>query len=276
MYDDGERWYKGMNGLCAVAHLTSTVLVGSLGGTELVTSSASLVHVTQTRDELVVTPLDMVVSYFAIIMFVGMWSGGCHAYLAFRYDGVDDILSTGRNPVRWVDYGPTSAAMVVAVGAQSGVTEVWSLVGMALIQGLLMLFCDVAEAEMDRGRRFVGLSGLLAVFHLVGVWGPVFNALAAASVPAVVYVIVTVLLVLFLSFGVVYAFVAANPDVNPYHTEILYMTLGVVSKLELQWLFYGGVIRRGDAALAGITVGVLLFGVVFYWFARHSCPPGAL
>jgi hypothetical protein len=205
-----------------------------------------------------------------------MWSGGCHAYLAFRYDGVDDILSTGRNPVRWVDYGPTSAAMVVAVGAQSGVTEVWSLVGMALIQGLLMLFCDVAEAEMDRGRRFVGLSAVLAVFHLVGVWGPVFNALAAASVPAFVYVIVTVLLVLFLSFGVVYAFVAANPDVNPYHTEILYMTLGVVSKLELQWLFYGGVIRRGDAALAGITVGVLLFGVVFYWFARHSCPPGAL
>ena len=154
--------------------------------------------------------------------------------------------------------------MIVAMALLCGVEDPWLLTAMGSLQSLLMVISGLCEPTCP-WQIFV----VNTVVYAVVVWGPMFDYLSNANPPAFVWVIVMGLYCVFATFGVVYGLhnvfgVITNP-------EPAYISLGITSKLTLQWTIYGGVVQNGDGgAVSAILISVILLGIGWFVHVRAT------
>lgn len=195
----------------------------------------------------------------------GMISASMHWY-QWKCVSIGDmmqILHTGVNVYRWIDYGLSSPLMLAVVQTLCGITNEWLVVTSMMFQSTLMLACLFMEqCKNDITYKFV----YCCAVYLIGIWGPVFSVLSDTSPPDFVYVIVFGIFEVFSCFAVVF-FIVNFGYKTPEWGEIVYASASITSKLLLQWTLYGGVISASSgnsSVVVGIITGcILIFGLLF-------------
>ena len=223
-----------------------------------------------------VLPREIPVSVLAVMF--GLVSGAFHLAVPFLDDSsrasmFDNVLQ-GSNSFRWADYTLSSSVMIVVIAAVTGVSDVFILSGIAIVQAFLMVLSFLMEVlliEEDVSRKSMGKTmfyGAVLVY-LGQIWAPIFGqfyyrpdktitidtsagieTFSTASPPAWVNVVVWGLFVLFSCFGaVMYWFLVINSDRTPnrmLRQDLTYMTLSLTAKTVLHWTLYAGISSRTD------------------------------
>ena len=171
-------------------------------------------------------------------------------------------LREGRNPIRWYEYAITASLMVWVIAQLSGVTNVYMLTILVLMnvalqfQGYIMETVNVGrKRNVDNG--FFWSPTVIGFILFAAQWLPIFAYFFAAitserppdadSVPWFVYSIVFGLFFQFLLFGLLMtAHYAGYPKwfSSHYNNEIAYVTLSFTSKLFLDWNLLIGIITN--------------------------------
>ena len=254
-----ETWGRDLHRVCAAVHIASALGV-LIAGLVMGVNTGRVVTVVALRN---VSALHEVsppeVSLLTLIVLSGVVSGTAHAVLSTRPADIDETMS-GVNPYRWIDYAISSPMMVVVIALISGVVDVWALWGMAAMQSLLMLVSGHIESSLLYDAAAFRLAGVMCLYYVITVWGPVFHAIAAQpDVPAFVGWIIATLFLLFSSFGVVFFISMRSTEVRKTRIELAYAILSIAAKLSLQWLLFGGTLSDKSQ---GMAVGIVLMIVV--------------
>lgn len=223
--------------------------------------------------------LDTNIPVAALAALFGVVSGAGHGLVLILDDA--DLESfcigvySGRNRFRWADYAISSSIMIVVIATVTGVSEVYVLSTVALLQSFLMVISAVAEDEFSRFsresfERGAFLFGVSFFVYLFGVWGPIIgqfydrSAPAASTVlidtntyatqidepPSWVNIIVWGLFAVFTSFGIVmaiYNLIFQSKTQRKYaQQELAYMSLSLIAKTLLHWTLYFGIASRSN------------------------------
>lgn len=168
-------------------------------------------------------------------------------------------LQEGRNPYRWIEYSITASIMTWVIAQLSGVTNVFLLVTLVLVnialqyQGYIM---EVVNVRRERGNYFWSPT-VIGFLLFAAQWIPIFvyffaaitseRPPAAEPIPWFVYTIVFGLFFQFLLFGLVMTFhyygwpkwLRSN-----YYNEIAYIVLSLTSKVFLDWNLLIGILTN--------------------------------
>jgi len=254
-------WFAWINVGCACVHTVSTIAVLTAGLIDANVRDYTLpVGTCITINGTITT---MHVSSVPVLPFVvvpGAISAFWHWWIA-AMDDTGDIVVTGMNVWRWVDYWASSAIMIGGIALLSGVADAWVLSGVMLAQSFFMVVSGVVESSDLPLTTHLGVAIVTSVYYCIVVWGPVLYAFTENAPPEFVIAIVSTLFVLFALFGVVYV-VAAVRWFEPFETEVMYATLSIMAKTLLQWLVYGGIAGQseGNTTAVAISVPVILVG----------------
>lgn len=138
--------------------------------------------------------------------------------------------SYARGILRWGEYSMSATAMIVAIAALSGITDLSALI--------LVVVCNVTMIGFGAlGEEFPEHNGMFALGSFVGLgpWVAVFTAAALSTPPAFVWAIIWSLFILFASFGVNQALHNWGVYKDPLTVEWGYIVLSLVSKSVLAW-----------------------------------------
>lgn len=254
-------WFAWINVGCACVHTVSTIAVLTAGLVDTNVRDYTLpVGTCVAVNGTLVSMKPTSVSVLPFVVVPGAISAFWHWWLA-AIDNTGDILVTGINVWRWIDYCASSAIMIGGIALLSGVADAWVLTGVILTQSFLMVVSGVVESSDLPLTTHLGMAAVASVHYCVVVWGPVFYAFTENTPPDFVIAIVATLFVLFALFGVVFV-LAAVRWFEPPATEVMYATLSIVAKTMLQWLVYGGIAGQsnGNTTAVAISIPVILVG----------------
>lgn len=160
-------------------------------------------------------------------------------------------LKTGINRIRWVNYGLSFSAMIVAIALLVGVYDISSLImlfGLIFVMNLLGL---TMETYSQKSRQPSCLSFLIAciagiipwIVYVVYVIGS--RAFGASVSPTFVYFILVSIFLLFDCFIINMYLQYKKPDkwVDYLYVERVYMILGLAIQTALAWQIFFGVLR---------------------------------
>jgi hypothetical protein len=165
----------------------------------------------------------------------------------------DSILRNKVNWLKWTEYSLSAGVMVILIGLISSVTEVRTIVSLAILNVALQmmgLLIEKRKAENAPKGELIGILGIAwAIF--MAMWSQIIIAFytvvfdSDTKPPDIVYSIIWVMFSLFASFGIaqtLYVF-----DVIEFTTyEATFIALSLSAKTLLSWLVYGGIVS-GDA-----------------------------
>ena len=192
----------------------------------------------------------------------GTASGAVEVAAALFAD-FSQVVYSGTNKHRWADYATSSPLMIVAIALLCGLDDPWLLVAIGSLQSVLMILSGAYESACP-----LPIFALSVIVYTVAVWGPILNQLSHNKPPEFVWIIVIGLYCVFSTFGIVYGMHSVlNIITNP---EPAYISLGITSKLALQWTVYGGVVQNADGGVvSGILIGVIALGVAWFAYVRR-------
>lgn len=197
---------------------------------------------TQTR---VVDTLSL--SIVALCVLFTTWSAAAHAVTASSYGWPVYMrdLSQGVSRFRWYDYLISSSLMIVAVAPFAGVVDLWTILGMALMQCVVILMGQASErtSHVDSQWAWFWMAG---IFYLGGVWLPLLTTFQRSVADTPVAGGLTAGFLTFFAFYTSFALVAfANLWSRFRHylrCELAYIMQSLVCKALLVWvLFYSAV-----------------------------------
>lgn len=156
------------------------------------------------------------------------------------------VFAEDRNPLRWIEYSITASLMTWVICQLSGITNVLTLVMVAVVGNVALQLQGYVMETMNIGKTRGSANWVPIVigwFIFVGQWVIilVYFITAASSSPDIpwfVYVIVFGLLLQFSFFGLIMVFhYLAWPKFlsSGYANEIAYIVLSFTSKLFLTW-----------------------------------------
>lgn len=211
-----------------------------------------------------------------LAVLFGLISGAGHAIVAILApDDAVAFTSTvyeGRNILRWADYALSSSVMIVVIATITGVSEVYVLTSIAMLQFFLMVVSSVIESDLTDGRRARGkiLFVIAAIVYVTGVWSPIIGQfydqpatetknvtinnveteVSRADAPEWVSVIIWGLFSVFSCFAIVMAYYIVfndSKDVKWFlRQELTYIALSLTAKTVLHWTLYNGISSRSD------------------------------
>lgn len=200
-----------------------------------------------------------------LAVLFGLISGAGHATVAILSPenaiAFTGSIFEGRNLLRWIDYALSSSVMIVVIAAITGVSEVYVLSSIALLQFFLMVVSSVIETDLTEGKRARGqvLFAVASVVYVFGVWGPIIGQFydqpdtntklisfnnteteaSKADAPAWVSVIIWGLFGVFSCFAIVMAYYIVFNDSKDekwfLRQELTYIALSLTAKTVLHW-----------------------------------------
>jgi hypothetical protein len=154
-------------------------------------------------------------------------------------------LERGVNYARWIEYSVSASLMLVLIGLFVGIRDLAAVVALFAVNSAMILFGLLMERQQRPG------SADWSAFWFGSLVGVVPWALIAVyiaqpdEVPAFVYVITVVQLVLFFSFALNMAlqYAQIGPWRDYVHGEVVYVLLSLTAKSLLAWLIFANVLR---------------------------------
>jgi hypothetical protein len=154
-------------------------------------------------------------------------------------------LDRGVNYARWIEYSVSASLMLVLIGLFVGIRDLAAVVALFAVNSAMILFGLLMERQQRPG------SADWSAFWFGSLVGVVPWALIAVyvaqpdEVPAFVYVITVVQLVLFFSFALNMAlqYAQIGPWRDYVHGEVVYVLLSLTAKSLLAWLIFANVLR---------------------------------
>ena len=182
----------------------------------------------------------------------------------YRYS---TIIKTGRNPLRFLEYGISAAIMLMCIALLNGVTDINHIASIAVLTACCQLCGLVVEYLPFRSifKWVLHLTGWVQFLCAYGIISHAFfksiNAVPNVNPPSFVYVIVILLFLLYASFGAVQLselfcemkcseslcgkcplWCRSNNRINYEYKEMIYVTLSLGSKLVLGGLIFVNVL----------------------------------
>ena len=152
-------------------------------------------------------------------------------------------LDRGVNYARWIEYSVSASLMLVLIWLFVGIRDLAAVVALFAVNSAMILFGLLMERQQRPG------SADWSAFWFGSLVGVVPWALIAVyvsqpdEVPAFVYVITVVQLVLFFSFALNMALQYIGPWRDYVHGEVVYVLLSLTAKSLLAWLIFANVLR---------------------------------
>ncbi|XES78208.1 MAG: heliorhodopsin HeR [Candidatus Bathyarchaeia archaeon] len=242
-----------VNGL---AILSLTFLLTWPKGTDIYTFYLQFQHVTPTSPAIFGFPSPQViftVDYLGVVLAAfPLISAFAHFMIAFpKNQQYNENLKKGINPYRWYEYAFSSSIMIWVIATFVGIWDFWSLAMIFLLNAMMIMFGYLMEVinqktEKTNWSAFI-LGCISGGFPWVVLFAYFTGAVVASegNVPAFVYTIFAVYLVLFMSFAVnmVLQYKGVGRWRDYLYGERAYIVLSFVAKTLLVWLVFAGLFR---------------------------------
>jgi hypothetical protein len=242
-----------VNGL---AILSLTFLLSWPKGTDIYTFYLQFQHVTPTSPAIFGFPSPQViftVDYLGVVLAAfPLISAFAHFMIAFpKNQQYNENLKKGINPYRWYEYAFSSSIMIWVIATFVGIWDFWSLAMIFLLNAMMIMFGYLMEVinqktEKTNWSAFI-LGCISGGFPWVVLFAYFTGAVVASegNVPAFVYTIFAVYLMLFMSFAVnmVLQYKGVGRWRDYLYGERAYIVLSFVAKTLLVWLVFAGLFR---------------------------------
>lgn len=178
------------------------------------------------------------------------------------YGYVERIVSTGRHPLRFIEYSLSASLMLLCIALLTGVRDILVLGGIVVLTMATQILGLVAEYQFPGFNRNVvhgvAWACILVAYSPIIIYYNVAVNMNDVSPPDFVVVIVTVQALLFLSFGFVQLiqFYYTNAPIIGFigrQAEISYIFLSIVAKSLLGWLIYVNLIMNADQIVSVVV-----------------------
>lgn len=164
-------------------------------------------------------------------------------------------LESEMNPYRWYEYALSSSVMIVLIALFFGVTNVWMLFLMFILNASMNLF-GYAQENVNRYKTdgvswssyifgwFAGIAPWVVIFSYL------INAGELSEIPTFVYAILVVELIFFMSFAfnMLLQYKRIGKWKNYLYGERTYQILSLIAKTLLAWLVFGGLNQPEDSS----------------------------
>lgn len=188
----------------------------------------------------------------------------CRVKMCFKYNYMSLIEEQGINPLRFIEYSISASIMLVCIGLLTGIRNENELIAIAVLCTICQIFGLMAEVTSDLAIRYLchiaGWFSLMVSYGFIWLYYGIANYQGSQrdpprSAPDVVHIVVTLLFVLFNSFGVVQTTqmcCRGNKKSILYRwvgkeSEMSYVFLSLVAKTLLGWLIYSNVLVMSRA-----------------------------
>jgi hypothetical protein len=245
------RWNALLSGLHALQGLI--ILAISMAAAELVTSpvvSSYLTFDTTTetlvpaQSSLFELPIGPAVATFFFMSAIA------HALLAWPLRSwYERRLSTGIQPVRWIEYALSSSVMIVIIATLAGIQEIGTLVAIFGINAAMNLFgWSMESANQGRGKTqwnhyvFGVIAGVVPWIVIgIALWSASVEP-GAAAIPGFV---IAIFVSLFLAFNVfAITMILQYGKIGPWRDYLVgektYMFMSLFAKTLLAWQVFAG------------------------------------
>ena len=174
--------------------------------------------------------------------FVNIWDG------IYKKD-----LKTGVSRLRWVDYVISASLMVTCIGIFAGVTDLYTLLLLAVVEALVVVLGAISEKSNTTKEQWLWYG--VACIAYVALWAPILATFLESidSIPSEEKAVKRSLRIGIGVFAGVYsgfAIIAASNIITKfkyfYKNELFYIILSLVSKTQLHWVLFFGLIGRGE------------------------------
>jgi hypothetical protein len=168
------------------------------------------------------------------------------------FDSYVKNLKENMNPYRWYEYALSSSVMIVLIALFFGITNIWMLFLIFMINASMNFF-GYAQENVNKYRDEVSWSSYIfgwfaGIAPWVVIFSYLFNANELSKIPDFVYAILIVELLFFMSFAfnMLLQYKKIGPWKNYLYGERMYQILSLVSKTLLAWLVFGGLNQPQD------------------------------
>jgi hypothetical protein len=161
-----------------------------------------------------------------------------------RYEGQ---LRRGRNDLRWTEYSVSASLMLVLIALFVGIWDIAALIGLFAVNTTMIWFGALQERYIRPGRNnsrlpfWLGTAAGVVPWLVIGI----YLLQDAGAVPTFVYILYTVELLFFWSFGLTQwlQYRQVGRWANYLTGERTYIWLSLGAKSLLAWLVFGNVLR---------------------------------
>ena len=178
--------------------------------------------------------VDLAYLLAAVFIWTGLWHFAYVSPCMWRAHIADRLWTDDENPaIRWIEYGPSAGLMMFIIAYFIGVTNVFTLVLIAVM--MCLAISSTALAYGNKCKRVVVLPILINATVMITFWtrfGMLFEKADFDQMPGFVTAIIVGEFVMFQSFPVIYAMEAKNVKTAVFR-EFMYYTLSATSKLFL-------------------------------------------
>lgn len=227
-----------------------------------------------------------------LVIIAALISSSYHAAVCGSQMEQSRIINREQSMARWNDYSLSASAILVAVANLSGITEIWQLLTLAVLQWILLDVAGHLEIRFQNKQKGTTWEFVNLCVAYVLMWVPILYAFFSGWIydpkpPDAIIIIIVVLFSLYGLFIVVFMTARYVKGLSTRNIEIYYLALSFVSKTSLHWLLYVGIEGRegrvgntqeeaqanynsnrnsSDAdpmTLGFIAAAVFIFGIVF-------------
>ena len=225
-------------------------------GTDLYTFYLSFQHVSPTNPAFFGAPTPQVIFSVnhlgALLAAFPLISAFAHFIIAFpKNKSYNENLKKGMNPYRWYEYAFSSSIMIWVIATFVGIWDFWSLAMIFVLNAMMIMFGYLMEklnqtTDKTSWSPFI-LGSISGGFPWVVLFayftGAVINS--GNNVPNFVYAILSVYLVLFMSFAVnqVLQYKGVGKWKDYLYGERTYIVLSFIAKTLLVWLVFTGLFK---------------------------------
>ena len=270
LFQKQARILRGVHGLAGVGHIVSAIVILSLAvnssWSPVLETSYEVWEETPCRRNLTLggpercfeqqretETYDLNVS--VVCFLFAFWSGLIHLLTVsvFWNNVYKTDMSKGISRLRWSDYVISASLMIVFIAIFSGVVDVYSLLLLATLQALVVVFGYISEKSITTRDQWMWF--LVAFGAYIIQWTPIVTTFFKGidSIPEDESSVKRILYAGLFAFAGIYTSFAAVSAVNIwtkykyyYAVEIAYVILSLVSKTLLHWVLFYSLLSRGE------------------------------
>ncbi|MCW4009475.1 MAG: heliorhodopsin HeR [Candidatus Bathyarchaeota archaeon] len=239
-----------------IAILALTFLLTWPKGTDIYTFYLSFTQVNPASPAIIAAPNPQVfftIGYLGILLAAfPLISAFAHFIIAFpKNKSYNENLKKGMNPYRWYEYAFSSSIMIWVISTFVGILDFWSLAMIFVLNAMMIMFGYLMEVINQKTEKTswaaFNLGSISGGFPWVVLFAYFTGAVISSegNVPAFVYTIFAVYLVLFMSFAVNMAlqYKGVGRWRDYLYGERAYIVLSFVAKTVLVWLVFAGLFK---------------------------------
>ena len=160
-----------------------------------------------------------------------------------KYKYTAMILEEGKNPLRFIEYALSASIMLVCIALVSGIrswTDLSAIVLLNVYTQLMGLACEYVRRKWVLNfAHFTAWVTIVAAYGIIIAYTVTSITANEVDPPSFVYAIITLQVLLFMSFGFVQLF---QLYCNFRYSELAYTVLSLVAKTILGYMIYANVL----------------------------------